>query len=162
MRDGINKVRRYDFFRPMTLQRTRSHFGVALATLASLSAPALAAPLTGTGGSTSNPAVTGGTVVDFNALSNNTAGPFTLNGVTFSPISPAFGGQNAGFAISNSVGGVLNVPAGQSAIRTNPGGSGFGFTFLQPVSAFAFNVGDLGSSNTVWALKSKNAQGQVL
>ncbi len=99
-----------------------------------------AGPLEGPGNPDSDPALTGGTVIDFTGLEGTYPSGLTIGGVTFG------GGTLQVANDSNQV-----YVGSQGAFLQNNYGStsAFTFSFADPVDAFAFN---LGAMNSPWTL----------
>lgn len=101
--------------------------------------------------SASDPALSGGSVITFDDLSNQTTSSLTQQGVTFT--------GNGDLRVDNSYAGQYNT-RGAEYLDNNAGGTNqLTFTFATPVSAFGFLWG---ASDDTWALNAYNASGTLI
>ncbi len=104
--------------------------------------------------SSSDQALTGGTVVDFEAQSLGSFSSLTVGGVTFTP-----GGGTRGY-ITTDFAGQYNTTGAQNLQNTyNSGFTTITFSFANPTSAFGFNFG---ASNEDWLLQAYGSGNNLL
>ena len=135
------------------MMKTTTRF---LAVLGVFLAPtiALAVPISGTGGSTTDAALAGGTVIDFDSTAAGQYASITINGVTFS--DP--GGDV--LDIDGDFNGSFNTRGGQSMSNDfDFVPDQFRFDFASAVSAFGFKWG---ASDNTWTLTAYNSGGGVI
>lgn len=103
--------------------------------------------------SSSDPALSGGTVIDFEAQTIGTYNsPFTIDNVEFS--------GNGTMYIENTYGGQFNTNGQYLASQGNSGeGYSFTFRFSTPLSAFGFNWG---ASDYTWTLTAYDSNDNQL
>lgn len=106
--------------------------------------------------SSSDPALNGATVIDFENQTKNTYTTLSIGNVSFEPATGYY------LRIDSYYSGRYNTAGkyldnGRS--YNNPGFGKIKFSFLQPVSAFGFNWG---ASNYYWLLKAYNSSGVLL
>ncbi len=113
-------------------------------------APAMASQIT----SSADPALAGGTVVDFESQSLGSFSSLTVGGVTFTA-----GGSTVGY-ISTAFAGNYNSTGAQNLQNTYTNGfTTITFSFANPTSAFGFNFG---ASNEDWLLQAFDSGNNLL
>jgi hypothetical protein len=125
----------------------------ALAAFAALSTPAQAVPLTGFGFPNTNPALAGGTVVDFDAATPGLFASVTFGNVTFT-------GVGSPLNVGPDFNGSFNTRGGQSLFTDfdlDP--DAIEITFATPVSAFAFNWG---ASDNLWLMSAYDSSNTLI
>ena len=111
---------------------------------------AFAAPIT----SSADPALSGGSVIDFESQALGSFSSMTIGNVTFS----TSGGNGAGY-ITNNWGGSFNATGINSVDNTESGFTSIQFTFANSVDAFGFNWG---ASNEDWSLSAYDSSNNLL
>jgi hypothetical protein len=114
---------------------------------------ASATAISGFGAPSSNAALAGGTVIDFDSATPGDYASIILSGVTFT-------GVDADLTIGSTNNGDFNTSGGQSLYNgPDLSPSEFRFDFSSPVTAFAFNFG---ASDNIWLLTAFNASNNAL
>jgi len=119
----------------------------------SLPASAASALFSGFGLPSSDPLLSGATVVDFSAVAAGTYTSLSVGNVTF-------GGGNGNFVITDSLAGSYNTQGRNFQNLQGQGSTSIlNFSFSAPVSAFGFNFG---ASNEDWRLDAFDAANNLL
>lgn len=119
------------------------------AVLLGVSAQAFAAPVT----SSADPALSGGTVIDFESQAPGSFTSLTIGNVTFSPSGGDGSGNIAPWGGSYNATGVYALENGAIGFTS------LTLTFASPVSAFGFNWG---ASNEDWSLTAYDSGSALL
>ncbi len=134
----------------MNFKRSGTFVGVALLGLVGT---AHAAPINGVGDPISEPALSGGTVIDFDSGPTGQFSSITFGDVTFT-------GVGADLTIGPDFNGDFNTSGGNSLFNDfDFVPDAFRFDFDTPVEAFAFNWG---ASDNLWLLSAFDSGGSLL
>lgn len=128
--------------------------GLAWVIGAMMSASTMASPIVGTGLPSSNAALAGGSVIDFDSDAAGTSA-VTLN---YPGVSMTGDGT---LRISDAFNGSFNVTGNALALTTNDSVKEVIFSFTGLVDAFGFNIGGTDSADT-WNIVAYAATGTVL